>query len=85
VQVPVHVLRDPLTDDGDARTAVTLTATSETDPAKTATRTGNVHVRDTTPARGQAGRQGRAAQPASLRAQRAATASRRSACTVSAT
>jgi M6 family metalloprotease-like protein len=49
VQVPVHVLRDPLTDDGDARTVVTLTATSETDPAKTASRTCNVHVRDTTP------------------------------------
>jgi M6 family metalloprotease-like protein len=50
VQVPVHVLRDPLTDDGDARTVVTLTATSETDPTKTASRTCNVHVRDTTPA-----------------------------------
>jgi hypothetical protein len=50
VQVPVHVLRDPLTDDGDTRTVVTLTATSETDPAKTASRTCNVHVRDTTPA-----------------------------------
>jgi M6 family metalloprotease-like protein len=52
VQVPVHVLRDPLTDDGDARTTVTLTATSETDATKTATRTCNVHVRDTTPAGG---------------------------------
>jgi hypothetical protein len=49
VQVPVHVLRDPLTDDGDARTTVTLTAASESDPSKTATRTCNVHVRDTTP------------------------------------
>jgi hypothetical protein len=49
VQVPVHVLRDPLTDDGDARTIVTLTATSEADATKTATRTCNVHVRDTTP------------------------------------
>ena len=46
VQVPVHVLRDPLTDDGDARTVVTLTATSESDASKTATRTCNVHVRD---------------------------------------
>ena len=27
---PVHVLRDPLTDDGDARTTVTLTATFST-------------------------------------------------------
>jgi M6 family metalloprotease-like protein len=52
VQVPVHVLRDPLTDDGDARTTVTLTATSESDASKTATRTCNVHVRDTTPADG---------------------------------
>ena len=49
VQIPVHVLRDPLTDDGDARTTVTLTATSESDASKTATRTCNVHVRDTTP------------------------------------
>ena len=49
VQVPVHVLRDPLTDEGDARTVVTLTATSETDKTKTATRTCAVHVRDTTP------------------------------------
>ena len=47
-QVPVHVLRDPLTDDGDARTIVTLTATSEADATKTATRPCNVHVRDTT-------------------------------------
>jgi hypothetical protein len=52
VQVPVHVLRDPLTDDGDARTIVTLTATSESDASKTATRTCNVHVRDTTPGGG---------------------------------
>jgi M6 family metalloprotease-like protein len=49
VQVPVHVLRDPLTDDGDAQTVVTLTATSETDQTKTASRTCNVNVRDTTP------------------------------------
>ncbi len=49
VQVPVHVLRDQLTNDGDARTTVTLTATSETDSSKTATRTCAVHVRDTTP------------------------------------
>jgi hypothetical protein len=48
VQVPVHVLRDPLTDDGDARTIVTLTAKSESDQTKTATSTCNVHVRDTT-------------------------------------
>jgi M6 family metalloprotease-like protein len=46
VQVPVHVLRQP---PGSARTVVTLTATSETDPTKTATRTCDVHVRDTTP------------------------------------
>ena len=52
VQVPVHVLRDPLTDDGDARTVVTLTATSEVDASKTTTRTCNVHVRDTTPGTG---------------------------------
>jgi M6 family metalloprotease-like protein len=52
VQVPVHVLRDPLTDEGDARTTVTLTAKSETDASKTATRTCNVHVRDTTPTTG---------------------------------
>jgi M6 family metalloprotease-like protein len=45
VQVPVHVLRVH----GGARTTVTLTATSETDQTKTATRTCNVHVRDTTP------------------------------------
>ena len=49
VQVPVHVLRDPLTDDGDARTTVTLIAKSEADSSKTATRTCAVHVRDTTP------------------------------------
>ncbi len=52
VQVPVHVLRDPLTDEGDARTTVTLTAKSEADASKTATRTCNVHVQDTTPANG---------------------------------
>jgi M6 family metalloprotease-like protein len=52
VQVPVHVLRDPLTDEGDARTTVTLTAKSEADATKTATRTCSVHVRDTTPAAG---------------------------------
>ena len=52
VQVPVHVLRDPLTDEGDARTVVTLTATSESDASKKATRTCNVHVRDTTPGGG---------------------------------
>ena len=45
----MHVLRDPLTDDGDARTTVTLIAKSETDSSKTATRTCAVHVRDTTP------------------------------------
>jgi hypothetical protein len=49
VQVPVQVLRDPLTDEGDARTVVTLTAKSEADSSKTATRTCSVHVRDTTP------------------------------------
>ncbi len=47
-QVPVHVLRDPLTDEGDARTTVTLRATSEADSTKTVTRMCNVHVRDTT-------------------------------------
>ena len=46
VEVPVHVLRTP---PGAARTVVTLTATSETDPTKTASRTCDVHVRDTTP------------------------------------
>ena len=46
VQVPVHVLR---TLPGAARTVVTLTATSETDSTKTASRTCDVHVRDTTP------------------------------------
>ena len=51
VQVPVHALRDPLTDDGDAR-GRPLTATSESDASKTATRTCNVHVRDTTPGGG---------------------------------
>jgi hypothetical protein len=45
VEVPVHVVRDT----GDARTVVTLTATSEADSTKSATRTCNVHVRDTTP------------------------------------
>ena len=52
VQVPVHVLRNPEDDDGDARTTVTLTARSESDNSKTATRTCAVHVRDTTPAAG---------------------------------
>jgi M6 family metalloprotease-like protein len=46
VQVPVHVLRTP---PGSTQTVVTLTATSETDPTKTASRTCDVHVRDTTP------------------------------------
>jgi M6 family metalloprotease-like protein len=46
VQVPVHVLRTP---PGSDRTIVALTATSETDPTKTASRTCDVHVRDTTP------------------------------------
>ena len=49
VAVPVHVLRNP---GGAARTAVTLTATSETDPSQTSTRTCDVHVRDTTPGGG---------------------------------
>ena len=49
VQVPVHVLREPQSEDGDARTTVTLTATSEADATKTASRTCAVHVRDTTP------------------------------------
>jgi hypothetical protein len=49
VQVPVHVLRDPLKDEGDARTTVTLKASSEADASKAATRTCNVTVRDTTP------------------------------------
>ena len=48
VQVPVHVLRDP-GKDGNARTVVTLTAKSESDPTKTASRTCDVQVRDTTP------------------------------------
>ncbi len=52
VQIPVHVLRNPEDDDGDARTTVTLTARSESDNSKTATRTCAVHVRDTTPAAG---------------------------------
>jgi len=49
VQVPVHALRNPEDDEPDARTTITLTATSETDPSQTAARTCNVHVRDTTP------------------------------------
>jgi hypothetical protein len=49
VQVPVHVLRDNKAADKSTRTTVTLTATSETDPTKTATRTCAVHVKDTTP------------------------------------
>jgi M6 family metalloprotease-like protein len=48
VQVPVHVLRDP-GKSGNARTVVTLTARSESDPTKTASRTCDVRVRDTTP------------------------------------
>jgi M6 family metalloprotease-like protein len=48
VQVPVHALRSAEDEDGDARTTITLTATSETDPSQTATRTCNVHVKDTT-------------------------------------
>ena len=63
MQVPVHVLRDPLTDDGRrTRTTVTLTAKSETDPTKTATQTCAVHVkrhdprtRPTWPGRGRRG------------------------------
>jgi M6 family metalloprotease-like protein len=47
-QIPVHVVRNPDVD-GDARTTVRFTATSETDPSKTATRTCAVHVKDTTP------------------------------------
>ena len=46
VDVPVHVLFKP---PGAARTVVTLTAKSETDPTKTASRTCDVHVSDTTP------------------------------------
>ncbi|MDF2750108.1 MAG: hypothetical protein K0T00_1284, partial [Gaiellaceae bacterium] len=42
-------------DDGDARTTVSLTATSEADPSQTATRTCAVHVRDTTPNGGDEG------------------------------
>ena len=49
VQVPVHALRVPEDDEPDARTTITLTATSETDSSQTATGTCNVHVRDTTP------------------------------------
>jgi M6 family metalloprotease-like protein len=49
VDVGVHALRHPA-DDGDARTNVTLTATSETDPSRSASSTCAVHVRDTTPA-----------------------------------
>ena len=48
-QIPVHVVRNPDVEDGDARTTVRLTATSETDSSKTATRTCAVHVKDTTP------------------------------------
>jgi len=48
-QIPVHVVRDPDVEDGDARTTVRFTATSESDPSKTATRTCAVHVKDTTP------------------------------------
>jgi hypothetical protein len=47
-QVPVHVVKNPNVE-GDARTTVRLTATSETDSSKTATRTCAVHVKDTTP------------------------------------
>jgi M6 family metalloprotease-like protein len=51
VQVPVHVLRNAEEgEETDPRTTVTLTATSEADPTKTATQTCAVHVRDTTPA-----------------------------------
>ena len=54
VQVPVHVLRNKDDDGGNsARTTVRLTATSEADPSKTATQTCAVHVRDTTPGRGE--------------------------------
>jgi M6 family metalloprotease-like protein len=49
VQVLVHALRNPTDDEPDARTTITLTATSETDASQTATGTCNVHVRDTTP------------------------------------
>jgi M6 family metalloprotease-like protein len=48
VQVPVHALRNPTDDEPDARTTITLTATSETDASQTATGTCDVHVRDTT-------------------------------------
>jgi M6 family metalloprotease-like protein len=47
-QIPVQVVRNPDVE-GDARTTVRLTATSETDSSKTATRTCAVHVKDTTP------------------------------------
>jgi hypothetical protein len=49
VQIPVHVVRDADVEDGDARTTVRFTATSESDSSKTATRTCAVHVKDTTP------------------------------------
>jgi len=49
VEVPVHVLRHP-DDDGDARTTVTFTASSEADGSQSASSTCNLHVRDTTPA-----------------------------------
>ncbi len=49
VQVPVHALRFPEDDEPDARTTITLTATSEADSSQTATSICNVHVRDTTP------------------------------------
>lgn len=39
----------PEDDEPDARTTITLTATSETDSSQTATSTCNVHVRDTSP------------------------------------
>ena len=44
----MHVLRDPETEDAN-RTTITLTATSEADPTKTATRTCDLKVSDTTP------------------------------------
>ena len=50
-QIPVQVVRNPDVD-GDARTTVRFTATSETDSSKTATRTCAVHVKDTTPGAG---------------------------------
>jgi M6 family metalloprotease-like protein len=51
-EVPVHALRRN-GNGADNRTTVTLTATSETDPSKTATRTCELHTRDTTPGGGQ--------------------------------